>query len=56
MFTELDIHLKKLTDSDSSIEYAPHIRNEYENVVSLINEIRIYLGGSPKNIQEYFSK
>lgn len=44
-FNELDRHLKNLGQSDSSIEYAPHIREEFDKVVKSLNNIKGYLGG-----------
>lgn len=51
----LDTYLYQLAQSDSSVEYAPHIREEFDGVVKCVNEIRSYLGGSSKDIEEYFN-
>lgn len=44
-FKELDTNLKELGMSDSSIEYAPHIRDEFDKVIYSLNKIKNYLGG-----------
>jgi hypothetical protein len=44
-FKELDSKLGDLGKSDSSVEYAPHIRPEFDEVVKSLNNIKGYLGG-----------
>ncbi|MEC1437306.1 hypothetical protein P9D57_00780 [Bacillus sonorensis] len=44
-FKELDTHLKELGMSDSAVEYAPHIRDEFDKVIISLNKIKNYLGG-----------
>ncbi|MCC9021753.1 hypothetical protein [Bacillus nakamurai] len=44
-FKELDTNLKELGMSDSSVEYALHIRSKFDKVIYSLNEIKNYLGG-----------
>ncbi|MED2945416.1 hypothetical protein VSK91_19750 [Bacillus swezeyi] len=44
-FKELDTNLKELGMSDSAVEYAPHIRDEFDKVINSLNKIKNYLGG-----------
>jgi len=43
-FSKLDIHLKELGKSDSSVEYASHQREPFDKIVKDVNEIKNYLG------------
>ncbi|KAA6446748.1 hypothetical protein [Bacillus swezeyi] len=43
-FKELETNLKGLGKSDSSVEYAPHIRDEFDKVIYSLNKIKNYLG------------
>ena len=43
-FEELDEHIKELGQSDSSIEYAPHIRNKFDKVIYSLNKIKEHSG------------
>lgn len=53
-FVELDRHLSDLGKSDSSVEYASHIRDEFNKVVSSVNKIRLYIGGDSVKFDSYF--
>lgn len=39
-FCQIEHSLIKLAQSDSSIEYAPHIRKEFDEVVNGLNKIK----------------
>jgi hypothetical protein len=54
MFDVLDSKLYELGASDSAIEYAQHMREPFEDVIAAINEIKMYLGGNSKSIENYF--
>lgn len=55
-FSEIDIALRKLGQSDSSIEYAGHIRQEFENTLQCINSLKYRTGNGQliKNSDWYF--
>ena len=54
LLEELDQSLSNLAKSDSSIEYANHIRDEFENVIDKLNAIKEVLGGNIKSGFDYF--
>jgi hypothetical protein len=54
-FNELDKALSKLGKSDSSVEYALHIRDEFDSVVSELNKIKDKLHVKGKESDEYFT-
>ncbi|NUJ17485.1 hypothetical protein FKN04_12955 [Bacillus glycinifermentans] len=54
-FKKLDEKLSELGQSDSSVEYAPHVREPFDKVVESLNEIRTYLGGYPIKVNRYFN-
>lgn len=54
-FQLVDDMLEKLARSDSTIEYAPHVRPHFDNMVSSLNDIRLYLGGDEKKSHSYFN-
>jgi len=54
IFENLDTRLTWLAKSDSAIEYAPHIRSDFNGVVGLINELKYELGFETKECNEYF--
>lgn len=57
-FIELDKSLGRLGHADSSIEYASHIRDEFDNVISNLNQIKQHLDLSTElqfSSDEYFS-
>ncbi len=37
---KLDVALSKLAKSDSAIQYAPHIEDEFYNVIDRLNELK----------------
>lgn len=43
-FDTLDKHLSNLGSSDSSVEYAPHIREEFNMVVGAVNNLKAATG------------
>lgn len=43
-FDTLDEHLSSLGSSDSSIEYAPHVREKFNMVVGAINNLKAATG------------
>lgn len=51
---KLDYSLLQLALSDSSIEYAPHIRKNFDHVVNDLNRIKEYLGDEPMESDMYF--
>jgi len=53
----LDDAIKQLSKSDSSIEYANHIRNKFDDVVLMLNELKLELGVGEivENIDWYFN-
>lgn len=54
LLDELDQALSNLGKSDSSVEYANHIRNEFNDVVDKLNELKKVLGGNLKSSEDYF--
>ena len=54
LLDELDQALSKLGKSDSSVEYANHIRDEFNNVIDKVNELKKVLGGNIKSSDDYF--
>ena len=42
LFEQLDKNLRKLGQSDSSVEYASHIRGEFDEVLNSLNELKRY--------------
>lgn len=53
-FDKLDKSLIKLGKSDSAIEYAPHIRNEFDKVISALNMVKLYFNKDIKDSDSYF--
>ena len=53
-FDSLDVVLMELGKSDSSVEYAPHLREKFNEVVVQLNHIKGMLNILPKNSEEYF--
>jgi hypothetical protein len=54
LFEELDKALCELAKSDSAIEYASHIRPEFNYVVTELNEVKRVLGFQSKECEKYF--
>lgn len=56
IFNNIDEALKKLGKSDSSIEYTPHIRQEFSNVLQQIDHLKYETGNGKllKNWSWYF--
>jgi len=54
-FKKLDENLSELGQSDSSVEYAPHVREPFDKVIESLNEIRTYLGEYPIKVNQYFN-
>lgn len=53
-FELLDVALKELGESDSSIEYAPHIRECFDTVIRELNDIIDVLDIKKLDIDNYF--
>ena len=53
-FEKLDKALKELGESDSSVEYAPHIRECFDDVIKELNKIKSQLNAEIKDIGYYF--
>jgi hypothetical protein len=53
-FKQLDESLSELVQSESTIEYAPHVREPFDKVVAAINDIRTYVGGNSRSSEYYF--
>jgi hypothetical protein len=41
---QLDEVLTSLGKSDSSVEYAPHIREEFDKVIEKLNQLKVKMG------------
>lgn len=54
LFNKLDNKLIILAKSDSSIEYAPHIRDSFNDVINELNNIKIILNIKTKTSNSYF--
>jgi hypothetical protein len=54
--TLLDDTLKRLAMSDSSVQYASHIREEFDSVILMLNNLKLGLGFSEaiKKSEYYF--
>jgi len=53
----LDDAIKQLGKSDSSIEYTNHIRNKFDDVILMLNKLKLELGvgGIIEDIDWYFN-
>ena len=55
-FNDLDKALTGLGESDSTVEYAPHVREEFDKVIAKLNEVKKCVGlvSLIRNSDSYF--
>ena len=54
LLKELDEALSRLAKSDSSVEYAIHIRENFDEVISCLNAVKKNMNMNTKDTDTYF--